>query len=122
MHQFNCRSSGGKIVPLDDFKQKFFTKLLNHYEQLGMNFKVTIEILSKDVNTNQISLYNAFIIRASQHFGNTFEEMQNELMRFFPLDIELNKKPVEKWNSKELNDFIDKANALLLEADSDFKF
>lgn len=121
MHSFICKSVRGSLVPEQSNKIKFLQKLLNSYEQLDKKFKVTIEVIDKNLNESQLSLYNAFIIKASQHFGNTFKDMEEILFRFFPIDIDTNKpKFVVKWTTAELNTFIQQASALL--AEQGFKF
>ena len=118
MNQFICNSVKGKIVPVQINKEQLLNKLLNSYEELGMKFKLTIEVIEKNINREQISLYNAFIIQASKHFGNTFEEMEFLLMRFHPIaqgEDKKHKKPLKRWNTNDLNSFIDKASALLSE-------
>ena len=123
MHQFVCKAIGGVITPNSLSKEKLFHKLIKSYEDLGMNFKVTIELTSKNINESQVQLYNAFILRASEHFGNTFAEMASILERLHPINViggEL--KPIERWSSLDLDTFINQANVLLLDASSDFKF
>ncbi len=119
MHQFICKAVGGKIVPLQQSKVDLLKKILLTYEDFDKKFKVTIEYIEKNLNEQQISLYNAFILKASSHFGNTFQEMENLLFRFKPHSIdELGGKfitPINKWTSKELTRFIDEATALLAE-------
>jgi len=122
MHQFVCKSIRGVITPNSFLKEKLFHKLLKSYEDLGMNFKVTIELTSKNINESQVQLYNAFIIRASEHFGNTFAEMATILETLHPINIGGEVKPIEKWSSLDLDTFINQANVLLLDASSDFKF
>ena len=96
-------------------------KLLNSYSELDKSFKLTIEVIEKNINEQQISLYNAFIIKASEHFGNTFQEMENILKRFWPkwVDIEGIKEPKD-WVKGDLENFINQASALL--AEQGFKF
>ena len=115
MHQFICNSQEGNIVPLEKNKRIFFKKLLNSYQELNKNFKVTIELISKDINEQQYSLYKAYILKASEHFGNGFYEMARLLERFHPLGINSEPKNPKKWSTHELNDFIDKSSALLSE-------
>ena len=118
MHQFICKAVGGKIVPLQPNKISLLEKLLKSYQDLNMKFKVTIEVIEKDINSQQFGLYNAFILKASKHFGNTFEEMELLLKRFHPIfnnGTTTYKKPVKKWNTRELNDFLEQASALLAE-------
>lgn len=124
MHHFICKAVQGNIVPEQSNKIGLFKKLINSYEEQNIRFKVTIEIPQKKINENQEGLYNAFILTASSHFGNTFQQMEIALKRFYPLNSfhARDYKPIDKWTSKELTDFIDKASACLLEADSDFKF
>lgn len=118
MHQFICKAVEGKAVPLQQSKSNLLKKLLDSYENLNMKFKLTIEVIDKDINASQISLYKAFILKASKHFGNTYEEMESLLKRFYPIsqngDVKY-KKPINKWTSKELTEFIDNASALLAE-------
>jgi len=118
MHKFICNSVGGRIVPQRTSKQQFFRKLLDSYESLNKKFVVTIEIIEKDINKHQISLYNAFVLKASNHFGNSFVEMQNLLVVFHPPIIDdglAQPKPVTDWSTKELNGFINEASAHLAE-------
>ena len=118
MHKFICTSVGGKIVPQRTSKQPFFLKLLGSYESLNKKFLVTIQVLEKEINEQQITLYNAFILRAADHFGNSFVEMQNLLVIFHPPDIHdglAKPKPVTNWTTSELNIFIHEASAHLAE-------
>lgn len=122
MHHFICKAQEGNIVPLEHNKEKFLRKLLDSYQDLNKKFKVTIEIIEKPISSEQTSLYNAFIIKASNHFGNTFIEMEKILMRFHPLNSFHSRdyKSVSKWTSQELDNFINQASALL--AEHGFKF
>jgi hypothetical protein len=121
MHKFICNTVGGKIVPQRTSKRLFFQKLLDSYESLNKSYMVTIEIIEKDINEQQVGLYNAFISKASQHFGNTFTEMQNILSVFHPLMIDtFGHKPISSWSTKELSDFLEQASSLLSE--QGFKF
>ena len=117
MHQFHCKAVEGKIVPLQPNKILFLEKLLKSYEELNKNFKVTIEVIEKNINSEQESLYKAFITKASNHFGNTYQEMENILKRFWPLNSfhMRDYKPREKWTTTELNLFIEQSSALLAE-------
>lgn len=118
MHQFICKSVGGIIVPLQKSKIDLLKKVLLTYEDLNKKFKVTIEYIEKNINEQQISLYNAFIMKASDHFGNSFQEMEIILISFYPKFIFQNSllpKPINKWTSKELDRFINQATALLAE-------
>lgn len=76
---------------------------------------VTIQIIEKDINSQQIGLYRAFVIKAADHFGNTYKEMEDILKRFYPSNSFHPKdyKPIEKWSSHELDDFISKATSFL---------
>lgn len=124
MHQFICKSVSGKITPLKDDKKHLLHKLLNSYEKLNMNFKVTIEPVTKNLSGSQESLYKAFILTASNHFGNSYNEMVEMLKHFHPVDVfETGETiPIARWNTEQLDNFINQANALLLDADSDYKF
>lgn len=114
MHQFICKSVGGIIVPLQKSKIDLLKKVLFTYEDLNKKFKVTIEYIEKNVNESQISLYNAFMLKASTHFGNSFQEMEILLSAFVPKEAGWT-KPINKWTSKELTQFIDEASAVLAE-------
>tara|TARA_R110000772_G_scaffold19922_7_gene55416 strand:+ start:77 stop:445 length:369 start_codon:yes stop_codon:yes gene_type:complete len=122
MHLFIAKSDKGIIVPVEENKLIFWNKLLGDYEKQDMCFKVTIELVGKNINQAQEKLYNAFIIRASEHYGNSFYEMETMLHILKPMDINKRAIPVERWSTTQLNAFIDKANSLLLEVDSTFKF
>ena len=119
MHQFICKVVEGKIVPLQPSKVDLLKKVLNTYEDLNKTFKVTIEYIEKNLNESQISLYNAFVLKAANHFGNSFDEMENLLCRYKPYipsdGLNMVVKPINKWTSKELTQFIDQATALLAE-------
>ena len=121
MHKFICNSVGGRIVPQRTSKRQFFSKLLGSYESLNKNFMVTIEIIEKNINEQQIKLYHAFIHKAAEHFGNTFMEMSVLLLNFHPnIDGAEWPKSVDSWTTSELNIFIEQASALL--AEQGFKF
>jgi hypothetical protein len=123
MHQFICKYVDGKIVPLQANKSALLQKVLNSYKDLDMKFKLTIEVIEKNVNEQQQSLYRAYILKASEHFGVHFSEMEKMLFSYFPTDFfngKLLAKPISKWTSKELDDFINKSSALL--AEHGFKF
>ena len=113
MHIFKCKSQSGRLIPADSSKTRLFHKLLDNYERQDIIVTVTMEVKSKVINSNQEGLYKAFIIKAADHFGNQFGEMQDLLIQFYPLDNDGNKKNVSRWNSKELDDFMNKAIAIL---------
>ena len=122
MHIFICSSVGGKITPQQTNKQALFKKLIDAYGKNNHTYKVTIEKIEKNINEAQTKLYNAFIVKASDHFGNTFTEMQNMLSRFHPIDVYTGlHKPISEWTSKEVNKFIDLSSALLAEHGFHFK-
>lgn len=125
MHQFICKSVEGTIVPTQENKLKLLKKILDSYSSNGKSFKLTIESYEKNINEQQISLYNAFILKAADHFGNTFQEMEYILKRFWPKKFNSiygtdTYKGVDYWNTKELDDFINQSSALL--AEQGFKF
>ncbi len=119
MHIFICKSVRGKIVPEQSNKVAFMQKLLNRYEELDKKFKVTFELIEKNINEQQINLYNAFIVKASNHFGTHFSEMEKILFHLFPIEDNV-KQPISKWTTRELDTFINQASALL--AEQGFKF
>ncbi len=112
MHIFNCKAKGGRIVPLSLNKVNLLSKLLREFEENGKTFQVKIELVEKNINGQQIQLYNAFVIKASEYFGVTFKEMESMLSSYFPRD-EHGLKSIRKWTTKELNDFIDKSSSML---------
>lgn len=123
MHQFNVKSIRGVISPVNDSKKKFFDKLLKSFENENITFKITIENVSKNINEEQIALYKAFILKAADHFGVDYKEMEEMLDRFKPKIKGLGfdcPKPVLRWNNKELDSFINKSTAFL--ADFGFNF
>lgn len=111
MHSFICKTDGDHIIPIGSSKQSLLDKLKKDYKDRDIIFKVTIQIVEKNLNKEQVKLYKAFILKAADHFGNDFGEMQSLLKRFFP-DEDL---PVERWNTKELDTFITKSTAFLAE-------
>jgi len=118
MYQFIVKIKSGKFIPTLDKQKKILDKILNYYEHNQTSLKVTIEIVEKNINESQISLYKAFVIKASNHFGNTFKEMQMILENFHPMvetPNSLQPKSFEKWTSKELDTFINQATAFLAE-------
>ncbi len=72
-----------------------------------MSFKLSIEPIQKNINEQQESLYKAFILKAANHFGNTFPEMENILRNLMP------EGPRERWSTNQLDDFITKSTAYL---------
>jgi len=98
------------LTPLSSQQEKLLQKLLLKYEEDNVTVKVTYEIVVKNINEQQKSLYKAFIIKAADHFGDTFNGMENKLKRFMPED-----KNLSKWSTKELDDFINKSTFFLAE-------
>lgn len=121
MHIFICKAVGGKIVPQQSNKKEFFEKLINSYQELNMSFTVSIEPVQKNINEAQIALYRAFILKASEHFGNSFQEMESLLKSFYPIEDIGSYKPITNWSTKELTNFIDEASALLSEQGFNFE-
>lgn len=114
MHQFKCKAQGGNIVPLEHNKEKLLSKLLKYYEDDNKVFKITLEIVEKRISNDQISVYNAFVIKSSEHFGNTFKEMEKLLFHFYPISIDTNEPiPVRLWSKGHLDKFISQATAHL---------
>lgn len=122
MHLFIAKFFKGRILPVEEKKLVFWNKLLKDYEDKDMCFKVTIEVVGKNINGAQKSLYNAFIYRASDHFGNSFNDMKIMLHILEPRDPTGILVPIERWSTDQLNRFIDEANVMLLGISSDFKF
>ncbi len=116
------KSSGGKLIPSDDSKKKRWLKLLEYYESKNLKLRVSIEVIDKNINNNQISLYNSFVLKSSEFFGYTFKEMENILKEFYPFDIYGNKKSIEFWNNEELTVFLEKANSKLKDFNNNFEF
>jgi hypothetical protein len=116
MHIFKCIvDQTENLTPSDSSKLKLWNKLIDHYRRSEEIITVTLEVKSKVINSNQEGLYRAFIIKAADHFGNDFSEMQPMLMQFWPLDM-LNSripKTPDRWTADDLNSFIDRATAHL---------
>lgn len=109
MHQFICKAREGKAIPTEQNKLAFLEKVLKYYEERNMTFKLQIEPIEKNINENQEKLYKAFILKASDHYGVTFKEMEFLVERFMP------EGPRERWSSEQLNNFINKASSVLSE-------
>ena len=116
MREFIVKVVEGKLVPLQLNQVKLLNKILKNAEDNNKNIKVTIQDIEKPINSNQEKLYRAYIINASKHFGNSYNEMQEMLVRFHPIDIDTGKyKQLNQLKRSELNSFIEQANALLSE-------
>ena len=118
MHKFNVEIRGRKLFATDPSKQDFLDRLQDDYENRKIVVQVSFEIPLKDINADQERLYRAFIVKAADHFGNEFGEMQQMLMQFWPIQPSgimnyMERKPVSKWTSKDLDDFINKSSAHL---------
>jgi translation initiation factor 2 alpha subunit (eIF-2alpha) len=109
MHQFFCEVDGNDFVPIDSKKRELLNKIKKDYKNRNMTVKVTLEIVQKQINTEQEKLYKAFILKAADHFGTDFLYMANLLIGFAP------DKPTSRWTTAELNKFIDQASAHLAE-------
>jgi len=122
MRSFICKVQGGKIVPLVPSQERTFKKILNDAETYNRTLIFSIEEVEKTLTPKQIKMYQAYIVKASEHFGSTFIEMEKELFRFFPVDVEAKtKKSVEKWTTAELEQFIISCNKKLGEFGFQFK-
>lgn len=119
MHKFLVKVVSGKIVPVQPSKKNLIDKMLRDYEALDKKFYVTFEEVSKDLNESQVGLYRAFIVRASDYFGNTYSEMEDMLKRYHPMRFTIasmgttDTVPIDKWSSEDLDRFINQASALL---------
>ena len=119
MDIFICKTVEGKIVPQQSLqKVQFFNKLINSYGQLDKAYKVTIELVEKNINESQKSLYKAFILKVSEHLGYSYKNTEDLLLNE---DSIKNVKPFHKWTTKDLNEFIDKSSALLAEYGFNFE-
>jgi hypothetical protein len=115
MHQFICKVKGGVITPLSPFQVKLLNKILDTYETQNKTIKVSFEFIDKNINEAQHKLYKAFVLKAADHFGNIYPEMQDILKVFYPEDVNGEKIPVDRWSSEQLNLFITKSTAYLAE-------
>jgi hypothetical protein len=111
MHSFICKTDGDKIIPIGSSKKILLDKLKKDYKDRNITFKVTVSIVEKNLNKEQVKLHKAFILKAADHFGTTYPEMLHILERFTP-DEGLS---VERWSTKELDTFINKSTAFLAE-------
>lgn len=114
MHTFKCIvGDSGHPAPITPSQKKLFYKLLESYRDINKTFTVIISDDSKYLSPEQIKVYNAFIWKAADHFGNTFPEMQTLLSKFQPSNNPGEEIPIRKWNTQQLNTFIDKASSHL---------
>ena len=70
-----------------------------------------------------MSVYKAFIVKAANHCGYNYSEMEDVFRKFYPIDVtDDNQKYLEvsQWNSSELDQFIAKATYEI--GDNNFKF
>lgn len=107
MHQFKCKVVGGRLVPTSPMKQNMLKRMLSSYEAQGKIITLTLEEASKNISAEQQKLYKAFIVKAANHFGNDYHEME-QLLEIYKPD-----KPMQRWTSEDLDLFIHKSTALL---------
>ncbi len=116
MQKFICKAQSGVPIPTDLNKQKLLAKMLKFYEMQNITFTVTLDLPRKDINEQQLKLYKAFIVQAADHFGNTYSEMEKILKdKFYPIDPTGSDIPLHRWSSEQLDLFITKSTALLVE-------
>jgi hypothetical protein len=115
MHQFISKAQSGRIIPTEPNKRKLLSRILDSYENQNISFKITIEPIEKNINESQRKLYDAFILKAADHFGNTYSEMQDILRRFYPINARGEDIPLNRWSSQQLDLFITKSTAFLAE-------
>jgi len=121
MHQFIVKVEGGKLIAVLPQQQSRLDKVIDYYEKNKKSIKVTFEIVSKDITVAQHSLFNAFVLKASEHFGVEYEECLTYLEHLYPKDIEGKiKSDYKSWKHSEMQIFIEKASAFL--AEYGFKF
>lgn len=109
MHQFICKAQSGESIPTELNKQKLLKKILKFYEEANITYKLQIEPIEKNINESQQALYKAFILKAADHFGTSFPEMEVLLQNLMP------EGPRERWSTNQLNDFINKSGSYLSE-------
>lgn len=97
----------------DPSKQDFLDRLLDDYERRNITVDISMQIPQKDISTNQVGLYKAFIQKAANHFGTDFSEMQQLLKNLQPLDFSGEPINVSKWSTEQLNTFISQASSYL---------
>lgn len=115
MHKLRVKFRGGKPIATDPTKQDFLERLTNDYERRDIEVELSFEIPSKNINADQVKVYNAFIVKAAKHFGTDFGQMKHILKNLEPKDFGGNSIPVSKWNNQQLNTFIDQASSYLAE-------
>lgn len=122
MNRFLVKIVQGKIVPVQSSKVKPLERMLKHFEDSKKNFIITIEEPMKSLKPQQVKLYRAFIIQASETYGCTFNEMEVLLDGFRPQSVyENDHKKVQDWTSKELDNFINQAMSVLSQQGFNFK-
>ena len=108
MNHFVGKIKGGELAPLSSHQKGLLKKLLSTYENNNTLVKVTYEIVAKNINQQQKSLYRAFIVKAADYFGDDYKSMEDKIERFKPKGIH-----IDKWSSKDLDDFINKSSSFL---------
>jgi len=109
MHSFICKAPNGYPEPLEPSKRSLLDKILKDAKERGLTFKLSIEYIEKNLNAEQKSLYRGFILKASKSLGYEYHDMEKELKRFMP------DKPLDRWSSRELTEFIDQSSAFLVQ-------
>ncbi len=115
MHKFICKAQSGTPVPTEHNKRRLFEKIMKDAEERNITFTITYDLPSKDINDEQEKLYKAFILKAANHFGTDFTDMQRTLKVFFPEDFYGDPIHISRWSSQQLDDFITRATAHLAE-------
>lgn len=115
MHKFLVNFRGRQMVSTEIDKQNFLDRLLDDYENRNITVSVSIEIPTKRINQDQSKLYKAFILKASNHFGTDFPDIHKALKVLHPLDEEGEYIPISKWNTYQLNNFINQASSYMAE-------
>jgi hypothetical protein len=115
MHKFLVKIRDRKLLATDLSKQDFLERLLDSYADRNIVVSITFEVPEKDINEGQVKLYRAFILKAAEHFGTDFREMQQILKNLEPTDASGNRLPLKKWSTNNLNTFIDRSSSYLSE-------
>ena len=112
-HIFQCKAKSGQLVPTSASKQALLKKLLDHIERSGDTITVTIDQHGQNINEGQHKLYFSFIDKAAKHFGTDRDDMRATLQPFHPKTPDGEIKHIDRWDTREINDFIDQASAHL---------
>lgn len=120
----------GTFVYQSEKQAEWFAKLLASYNNTGKYLEIEIEEYSRGTTDAQASLFRAMVAKGADASGNTFSEMQGQLLLEFSPSKEIKDflgttyiipKEVKELNQPEFQNLIEKSAKLLKEMfDLDF--